>query len=210
MRLEGAPLRESSPARGDVASGSAGRDAGEDLCSCWRVSVVAQAQGRVEAACTAKLRALERERALDAQLLKEREEEAARLARLQEALKQMEETKADKAEQLKVQEQQRRTAALDRAQAQRDLAHLQAEGKRLVEEERLRLEREKRFKDAHVRGMKSMEECLEAQEGVRKRLDAVTLPVRDVQNYLDNAHIFKDAGMRATSGCSRSLLCCSG
>jgi hypothetical protein len=170
---------------------------------------VAQAQGRAEAASTAKLRALERERALDAQLLKEREAEAARLARLQEALKQMEEAKADKVEQLKVQEQQRRTAALDRAQAQRDLAHLQAEGKRLVEEERQRLEREKRFKDAHVLAMKSMEECLESQESVRKRLDAVTLPVRDVQNYLDHAHIFKDAGMCAASACSRRLLCCS-
>ncbi len=167
-----------------------------------------QAQGRAEAACTAKLRALERERALDAQLLKEREAEAARLVRLQEALKHMEEAKADKVEQLKVQEQQRRTAALDRAQAQRDLAHLQAEGKRLVEEDRQRLEREKRFKDAHVQAMKSMEECLEAQEGVRKRLDAITMPVRDVQNYLDNAHIFKDAGTRAAAACWHRLLCC--
>jgi hypothetical protein len=32
---------------------------------------------------------------------------------------------------------------------------------RLVEEERQRLEREKRFKQAHVEAMKSMEECLE-------------------------------------------------
>lgn len=37
-----------------------------------------------------------------------------------------------------------------------------------------------------------MEQCLEAQEDLRHRLETITLPLPELQDYLDNAHIFKD------------------
>ncbi len=73
----------------------------------------------------AKKRALERERALDAQLSKEREAEATRLIRLQQDKRDMIHVKADQLQGLKTQERLRSAAALERVEAQHTLARLQ-------------------------------------------------------------------------------------
>jgi hypothetical protein len=78
-----------------------------------------------QAASMAKKRALERERALDAQLSKEREAEAARLLRLQHDKRDMIHVKADQLQGLKTQEKLRSGAALERVEAQHTLARLQ-------------------------------------------------------------------------------------
>ena len=78
-----------------------------------------------QAASMAKMRALERERALDAQLSKEREAEATRLIRLQQDKRDMIHVKADQLQGLKTQEKLRSAAALERVEAQHTLARLQ-------------------------------------------------------------------------------------
>ena len=148
------------------------------------------AEARVATAKTAKLRALERERALDVELARERQATADKLARLQETKRELEQAKADKARQAAELEEVRRQAAREFEEAQRDLAHFQAVGKRLVEDERNRLSRDRLFQKSHSEAVEGMRQCMESQELLRTRLDAVVLPISDLQSYLDNSSLF--------------------
>jgi myosin heavy subunit len=148
------------------------------------------AEARVATAKTAKLRALERERALDVELARERQATADKLARLQETKRELEQAKADKAKQAAELEEVRRQAAREFEEAQRDLAHFQAVGKRLVEDERNRLSRDRLFQKSHSEAVEGMRQCMESQELLRTRLDAVVLPISDLQSYLDNSSLF--------------------
>ena len=148
------------------------------------------AEARVATAKTAKLRALERERALDVELARERQATADKLARLQETKRELEQAKADKAKQAAELEEVRRQAAREFEEAQRDLAHFQAVGKRLVEDGRNRLSRDRLFQKSHSEAVEGMRQCMESQELLRTRLDAVVLPISDLQSYLDNSSLF--------------------
>lgn len=62
----------------------------------------------------------------------------------------------------------------------------------MVESERRRLERDMRYRSQHEMLVKRHEGSIDEQEKLRVMLDKVKLPVKELEDYLDSAHIFKD------------------
>jgi len=123
-----------------------------------------------------KLKALERERALDAELFREKKRESERVEQLKVARRELEAQRKAKENQLREEEELYKLTEQKLEEANKELACLQKQATGLMEAERGRLEREHKFKQSHAAILACMHECMRIQGGLKSQLDTIHLP----------------------------------
>mmetsp|Transcript_23797 Transcript_23797/g.56849 ORF Transcript_23797/g.56849 Transcript_23797/m.56849 type:complete len:784 (-) Transcript_23797:225-2576(-) len=157
---------------------------------------LAKANAANQQAETDRLKALERERAMDAELTRERDAEQDKIDGIEELKKKLEEERFGKEQQVYATISEERKEALAKEEAEHALRRYRDDGQRLVDDERRRLEREATFKKQHAEYVDQLEGAIKLESDVKTVLDATTLPSRELNAYIEQDFIFPDTTPR--------------
>jgi len=155
-----------------------------------------QSEARLQAAETEKLKALERERAMDAEVQKEKDSEKDKVQAIEDLKKKLEDQRFAKEQELYSTISEERKEALAKDEAEHSLRRYRDDGQRMIDEERRRLEREAAFKKSHSEYCEQLDESIKTQEDVKRALDGMTLPTKELAKYLEEDFVFPDTAPR--------------
>ena len=146
----------------------------------------------VQDAETDKLKALERERAMDAELQKEKQAEPEKLEAIDKLKKELEEKRLEAEKALHAEITLERATLISKEEADHALRRFRDDGQLMVDNERRRLEREKQFQTSHEEMTAQFKIAFEGQADLSKVMQGIKLPVKELEEYLKDAHIFDD------------------
>mmetsp|Transcript_37234 Transcript_37234/g.88239 ORF Transcript_37234/g.88239 Transcript_37234/m.88239 type:complete len:884 (+) Transcript_37234:142-2793(+) len=151
-----------------------------------------QTEEEVKEAETAKLKALERERAMDAELIREKQAEPEKLEAIENLKRSLEEKRLATEKALHDEMAQERATLVSKEEAEHALRRFRDDGQLMVDNERRRLEREVTFKKSHEEYVAQFDKAFSGQAELGQSLKAIKLPSKELEKYLKDAHIFDD------------------